>query len=239
MLRGLRLVSFFEPPPPPPEPPERPPYEPWMGPPDNALGGVVALELVVARSETTLVAVSGMSAYPQGFGFTLAVRWRTEPNPIEPRMFDPFHPGLRARVGGGLDPEVMRFGIEFADGRKVTNLQPHPHLEDESGEPPAGPMLMGGGGGGGGRRWDYRYWVWPLPPAGPLAFVCEWPAQDIPLTRIEIDAGLVLQAASRAQVVWEDDLPNTPSSDWSTTSMREVFRKVVSEESAPENAGES
>ena len=29
--------------------------------------------------------------------------------------------------------------------------------------------------------------MWPLPPIGPLFFVCEWPAAGIPLTRVEVD----------------------------------------------------
>jgi hypothetical protein len=47
-------------------------------------------------------------------------------------------------------------------------------------------------------------WVWGLPPPGPLAFVCEWPARGIPETRVEIDAGLVLEAAGRAVAIWPD-----------------------------------
>jgi hypothetical protein len=45
-------------------------------------------------------------------------------------------------------------------------------------------------------------WVWGLPPPGPLAFVCEWPARGIPETRAKMDAGLVLEAADRAMPVW-------------------------------------
>jgi hypothetical protein len=45
-------------------------------------------------------------------------------------------------------------------------------------------------------------WVYGLPPPGPLAFVVEWPARGIAETRAEIDAGLVLEAASRAVPAW-------------------------------------
>ncbi len=34
--------------------------------------------------------------------------------------------------------------------------------------------------GGGPRSAFWRWWAWPLPPAGPLEFVCEWPALGIP-----------------------------------------------------------
>jgi hypothetical protein len=43
--------------------------------------------------------------------------------------------------------------------------------------------------------------MWPLPPDGPLSFVCEWPVAGVELTRTEIDAALIIAAASRAQVI--------------------------------------
>jgi len=66
-------------------------------------------------------------------------------------------------------------------------------------------VLRAGGGAGGAGNWRQSYWLWPLPPAGPLAFVCEWPAAGIPVTRHEIDARVVLDAARRAIVLFEDD----------------------------------
>ena len=66
-------------------------------------------------------------------------------------------------------------------------------------------MLFPDGGGGGGRRYDMRYWVWPLPPPGPVAFVCEWPAFGIPESRAELDARLILDAAARAVESWPED----------------------------------
>jgi hypothetical protein len=47
-------------------------------------------------------------------------------------------------------------------------------------------------------------WVWPLPPAGPLAFVCEWPARQVGESRVELDARSVRQAAERAVTLWPD-----------------------------------
>jgi hypothetical protein len=71
-----------------------------------------------------------------------------------------------------------------------------------------GPPSRRGGG------WHASQWVWPLPPPGPVAFVCEWPVAGIPESRAEIDAQVILDAASRAQVIFsDDDLPPWPDDD--------------------------
>jgi hypothetical protein len=46
---------------------------------------------------------------------------------------------------------------------------------------------------------------------GPLLLACEWPALGIPLTRSEIEAEAIIEAASRAQVIFSDeDHPEWP-----------------------------
>jgi hypothetical protein len=65
--------------------------------------------------------------------------------------------------------------VQFADGRKATNLDRSPY--DPEGQAPDRPVLNQHGGGGGGAAWDMEHWVWPLPPAGPFAFVCAWAEQ--------------------------------------------------------------
>ena len=44
------------------------------------------------------------------------------------------------------------------------------------------------GGGGGGDSFNTRYWMCPLPPAGPQTVANEWPAYDVPETGVVIDA---------------------------------------------------
>jgi hypothetical protein len=202
---GSKVSDFFafEPPPPVPEPAvHRQP--PWLGAPNGTLPGVVALELVLARTDRYAVCVSRLGAYPTGFEFdllSLAAPGDPDSEELDPMLFGPGRHRSRVRRGQ-LDDEFLRIGVQFADGRKATNV---PGPRGFGGDEPDGPVLHGGGGGGGGGHWRQSEWVWPLPPPGRLAFVCEWPAARIPETRHEIDAQLILDAAQRAQVIFPDD----------------------------------
>jgi hypothetical protein len=195
-------TSFFEPPPPPPslfvaELAHRQPA--WLGPPANVLPAVVGAELLIARTDETAVAVTGIRACPTGFGFTLSLRLRrlSAPPQQDPYPFD------LAFEGDRMADTFLRFGVQFADGAKATNLPRYDLHHTDDAEPT--PPVLTSHGGGGGTAWDMDQWVWPLPPPGPLAFVCEWPAHQIGESRVELDADLVRQAAERATPLWPDD----------------------------------
>jgi hypothetical protein len=206
------VVSFFEPPPP-PDPsqfPEMPKPLPWMHAPGNELGAPVPLRLVLARTERVAVALVGAVAYTTGIAFTLSVRSRQPSGEdlLEEPWEMPFgHHRLHRQQGGDIPPEVLRFGIQFSDGRKATTLSgafPFARPGEPDEEPP-GPVLMPGGGGGGPGQWDSEFWLWPLPPAGPVKFAVEWPKEQIGLTMHEVDAAVFLEASKKSEVLWPDD----------------------------------
>jgi hypothetical protein len=197
-------MSFFEPPAAPKGAVGRtvvvsPPA--WAGPPGNVLPGVVPVEVIIARTDQTVVAVTGMRAYPTGLGFTLHLRLR-HISPRQERQFAALF-GYGLPEGEPLPDEFLRFGVQFADGRKATNLG-RPRSTDD-GEPDSPVLVEGGASGVGSSVWDAEQWVWPLPPPGPFAFVCEWPGRGIAVSRAEIDAGLILQAAERTVTLWPED----------------------------------
>ena len=204
----LVSVGFFEPPRPRPEP--RPPQPHWIGPPDNVVGAVVAVNAVVTRSGRAAIALGALAAFPNGFEFEFDVRLRDR------ELSQSIHgapPWLYGRLPGQqsaeLPDELLRYGVEFSDGSKATSLE-HPPFVSPGEEPdPASPVLVPRGGGGGEARWEQRCWVWPLPPAGRLAFVWEWPLADIPLTHFELDASVVREASERAVVLWDDGAPDS------------------------------
>ena len=206
-------MSFFEPPPPPPEVPEHRQPE-WIGPPENVLPASFPLALTLARTDDVAIAAQSGLAYPNGFAFRISLLRR---KPIDSHDGDPFHQWRRARHGKLAD-EALRFGVQFSDGAKATLFDAHRWFGAESAPP--GPVLMQRGGSGGMRAWDFGFWVWPLPPDGPLAFVVEWPSEGIALTRAEIDASIVRAAAADAVVLWPDD--DGPSSSGGTVFSRQI-----------------
>jgi hypothetical protein len=196
-------MSFFEPPVPPPGVARAKVVSPpaWIAPPQNVLPGIVPVQLIVARTDETVVAVAGVQAYPAGCSFTLSLRLRNLSVREEqrlPYLFDSTDPEDDPLAG-----DFLRFGVQFADGRKATTLDHPPY--DPEGQEPDRPVLREHGGGGGGAAWDMEYWLWPLPPAGPFAFVCAWPARGIAESRAEIDAASILEAAGRAAILWPDN----------------------------------
>ena len=51
----------------------------------------------------------------------------------------------------------------------------------------------------------FQWWVWPLPPAGPLEFICQWPVYGIGETRVGIDGQVILDAARLSVQLWPED----------------------------------
>ena len=163
--------------------------------PDTEIPVVVDIAQPVARSAEATIALTGMRAYSTGFEFELCavLRW-AEDGPSLPTW--PTHdPGA-----DDVPDRFLRVGFQFSDGTSVTNLDDW--LADLDPDGSHRPLLVSGGSQGSSRRYDARYWVWPLPPPGPVSFVVEWPARGIAEAHVEIDAGLIRDAAARTLDVW-------------------------------------
>lgn len=211
-------MNFFPDPPDPPDPAHgdeshEQPQPKWAGAPDDVLPGVVPVELLLGRSETTVVLLTGLRAFPTGLGMSLGVRvrGRVQRRDLNSEVFDgPYSHDMDAAWQAGR----LKWGFELADGRRVTNVDPspyseqpnqdhhRPHRQDDWTWEPDRPVLQGGGGGGGPRSVDRDYWLWPLPPAGQLRVVCQWLDQGIDTTVQHLDSEPFLAAALRSQPVW-------------------------------------
>jgi hypothetical protein len=90
--------------------------------------------------------------------------------------------------------------LQFSDGGKEAG-SPGGRPDRDSG--PEGPVLYPFAGGP--HSFISRWWAWPLPPAGPLEFVCGWPASGTAETRAAIEAQLILDAAARSVRPWPEN----------------------------------
>ncbi len=176
----------------------------WWGPPDDVVPGALACHVVLARTDKVVLAAGRFAAYPTGFEFKL---WAVARAGEELAYFDmPLAGRLPEPAGGEPPPEVFRLEVHFADGAMARTLD-RPRYPRPLDDPPPGPVLWGGAGMAGSNRSWQEYWVWPLPPEGPMAFVCEWPANGISRTRAEIDAAPILEAAERAEELSPEPRP--------------------------------
>lgn len=166
--------------------------------PENEIGSVVPLSVVLARTGDVAVAVTSATAFTTGVVLTLAVRLRVPPPGLDRpgdlyRLVSPY-----PQLDVPLDRRLL-FGVEYADGRTATNLT------DDFGSPAPdadAPMLAPTGGGGDEFSVDHAYFLSPVPPDGPLTFVCSWPGFGIPETRQIVEPLELTTASTRSTVLW-------------------------------------
>jgi hypothetical protein len=140
-------------------------------------------------------------AYSTGFRFSLAMRSKHD--------IDAHAMGL---PGPPFTDEQFGFGVRFSDGREgksslhrpPSDLMAYFQAIQEGREPevPTGPVVSPRGGGGGGKRWEFTWWVWPLPPDGPVTITFEWPARNITAASAEVDGTAIRQAGETSTKLW-------------------------------------
>jgi hypothetical protein len=151
---------------------------------------------ILVRTPDVIVVAGKFDAYPTGVTFSIDLQLRAVTYDFEHVPWELHH---RAGLADGLPDDLLRLGILYADGSTWSNLDAR--YADFDSAPPA-PFVMSRGGGGGGNRWSMEQWLWPLPPAGPLTFVAEWPRYGIAETRAVIDATALRSAADSAVDLW-------------------------------------
>jgi hypothetical protein len=158
----------------------------------SMLPGLLAWTGKLGRSESVCLALSGVRCWPAFMQLTLTTYHRAD----QPRMLT--MPRFPEDAEG-----ILRFGVLFADGRRATSLD---HLAWNDGaprNPPADyPVLSPASGSGWAGHTELQVNVFPLPPAGSLTLIVEWPAEGIAETRTEFDGAEIHAAAGRATRIW-------------------------------------
>jgi hypothetical protein len=159
----------------------------------EVLPGLLPWSGVLGRSESACVALTGVRCWPEFAQLSLTSYHRsgkTSRMLTMPR----FHEDAK---------EILRFGVLFADGRRATNLDQLAWNDGATRNPPADhPVLFPASGSGWAGRTEIGVSLFPLPPAGPVTLIVEWPAEGIPESRTEFDGAEVRAAAERAERIW-------------------------------------
>jgi hypothetical protein len=187
-----------------PEPP------PWSGPPPLEAGAVLAVERIVARSPNAVVSLPTIRAFRPGCMLDIEVVTRqgalSEDDwwNLHTSVYGGYH---RLKGGARLPDRLLRLGVRYADGTKVTTIDQHRRMTRGPADPPAGPLLSHRPGSSGmhGRELGFSgfgLWLWPLPPAKAFEFAVEWPCGGIELTIAELDGAAIVAAAGRSANYW-------------------------------------
>jgi hypothetical protein len=200
-------VGFFEELPDPPAPPRQRQPD-WIGPPGNEAPVAVPLQLVAGRNDQAAVILGGARVYSTGIELQVTMLVRNESD----WFFDPLH----LHHPRQSKSHVLRLAVVCSDGSQAEAVRSFPH----PGGTETGRVLSPTGGGGGQGRWSHGLWLWPLPTPGTVEVVCAWPAFGIEETRTSFDAGPLLEAAARVEVLWPENADAASGGSVSTQQIR-------------------
>jgi hypothetical protein len=187
----------------------------------------------LARNENLFAVLTDVAAFPTGVEFSILARFgpgiTNEPPGPGRRMWMPFH------LTG---PDGPRLGIGSADGRKAVSgiMRPTPLGE------PDHPVLLARSGGGGGDEWRQGFWLWPLPPPGPLLVVISGGGMGIGERSVTLDASELVTAAEHAEQLWEIEPNEMRRGGWRSgggqaTTMRFEGRRRAEEKPEGKSGG--
>lgn len=166
---------------------------PQSGPPSDEVGVLALSSFLLARTPEVVVAVRGITAYSDGLHIAVVVLFSDEA-----RSEDVAY----SLQEYSRSPGRFRFGVAFPDGRTATSGQRNAPDVQAGGDQPQLTLL---GSGSQQLMWNGEYWLWPLPPAGPLVVGCRWGDRAIPETLVQLDPAPLHAAAASSRSVWMAD----------------------------------
>lgn len=176
------------------------PGPPWQRAPEHELGVSLPLDCMIVCRDDVRVTLRGAVAYSTGFKVWLQILRRADDlRAIFQTSFDVLR-------DGEVTDKFLRFGVEFSDGRRATNLDgftTEARLEVE--EKPPVIYLDARGQASTRRMGGLSAWIWPLPPPGQIAIVTEWPRIGLTVTKTEIAAEPIIEAGARSEKIWDDE----------------------------------
>ncbi|MEO3795901.1 hypothetical protein ABGB14_37370 [Nonomuraea sp. B10E15] len=193
-------------------PPPEPKLPDWIAPPTDETGVVVTTSLILARTPNIAIALPMIRSYRTGCLLDLEIILRQ--GDLSASAFSDLRSSIHPTA---LHPEpspatMMRLGVRYADGTKVSTLLNRGKVVrfSEDGRPsnpllswqPTGDQLHGSAPHLGHNT--MKLWLWPLPPAEPFELGVEWPGGGIELSVAELDGAAIEFAAQQSVPCWPD-----------------------------------
>jgi hypothetical protein len=179
----------------------------------------VPLERILARNDHLVIVATEAVAYEYGVELRLKLRARRRPG-MTRRQWGVVSRGMWGDgdlsewdegepVAADRHPDsLLRFGVRFADGTRVTSLDESVGEDEWPSPRPDHPVLLVEEGGGSGSEdvidLERSLWLWPLPPPRPFEVAVEWPLLGVELTFEELDGKAIVAASARARPYWTD-----------------------------------
>jgi hypothetical protein len=177
------------------------PRTPWLIPPADEVPRLYPVAELLASTDHVAIALIGAHVYSDGVELQIERRLRRRDLPRQEWMQ---LSGVFMEHWHGKSADRLRYGLALSTGERVIE-GPRFFAADRT-TPPAGSSLVrtGGGGGGGGHEFAAHdgLWLWPIPPAGPIELVVQWPAMDIAQTHTFLDATTFAELAGDARRFW-------------------------------------
>lgn len=199
-------MTFFEPDPAIPEVEEdEPERDPRSEPAFGELPALAPISNLLVANEHVAVVLVAVRVFSDGVEFSLERKMRRSGmSRAEFRRLAEEH---RIMSDDEARASRLRYGLLLADGQRLTGSRPRFREAEEAdlSKDQHTLVTLGGSGGGLDSRYEHRdgLWLYPLPPAGPIELVTQWPFAGFEETRVQIDANLILDVVPQVRHLWD------------------------------------
>jgi hypothetical protein len=175
----------------------------WLQAPQERLGGIVPLSMLLTRTARVAIALDGCWAPPSGCA--LRVRWMLRRPDESDRVWRELAQAAHGHFAEADPDEDLVFGVELADGRRARTVD-----RGGPGTTSDGPVLRFDGGSASSAdeeraSGERGLWLHPLPPAPTLRLVHAWRRLGVDETVTTIETAALQEAAARSQWFWDED----------------------------------
>lgn len=182
-----------------------PPRDPGREPRRDELGAAIVIDELIAATDRVAILLESARVHSDGVLFVIA-RYLRRAGSTADEWAHAQH-DFSGYWGRGPSEQRIRWGLALGDGERVLSDLPMFGRADHGDAAIGHTLVQRGGGGPGGMEFQVHVdelWLHPLPPAGALEVVVQWPAFGIPESRVVLDGAMIAAQAACTRPMWPD-----------------------------------